>query len=120
MKNKKLKSRVIGILRKSWVRDKVRTEVLGDARIERGKYLCEQCKTIIGPKEIDIDHKEPVIPLTGWVSFDDYIERLFCGKDNLRVLCKDCHKSVTKVQTEQRAIFRRLKKEKGEEIGDEE
>jgi hypothetical protein len=44
----------------------------------------------------------PVIPVTGFDSWDETIERIFCEKDNLELLCIPCHKQITKKENEQR------------------
>lgn len=114
MKNKKLKARMQTVLRRAWLRDKARSEAMAVARIERGRYECSICKNIVGSKEIDIDHINPVVPLTGWVNFDNFIERLFCDKSELRVLCKECHRKITKLQSDERVAIRKQNKEKDE------
>ena len=48
---------------------------------------------------------------TGFTTFDDYIERLFCEVDNLDVLCYDCHREKTDKETEERANARRERKQ---------
>jgi len=55
-------------------------------------YLCAICEGEFPAKEVEIDHKNPVIPPEGFSTWDDYILRLFCSKDNLQVVCKSCHK----------------------------
>jgi hypothetical protein len=32
-----------------------------------------------------------VDPVVGFVSWDSFIENLYCPIENLQVLCKDCH-----------------------------
>lgn len=67
------------------------------AWVERGKYLCAGCNQVVPltvdkKKNVFVDHKEPVVdPEEGFVSWDVYIERMFCEESNLQVLCKDCH-----------------------------
>jgi hypothetical protein len=38
----------------------------------------------------------------GFTSWDDFIERLYCGKENLQVLCKECHDKKTLKEKKQR------------------
>ena len=77
------------------------------ARIGRGSYLCANCNRVFGPKEIQVDHIEPVTPI-GWESHNwtEYVHRLFNGE--LQVLCVECHKERTKEQMELRKRDRRL------------
>ena len=63
-------------------------------------YLCAACCSEVPAKDIVIDHIDPVVdPQQGFVSWDVFIERLFCGKDNLQALCVPCHKIKTKEET---------------------
>jgi hypothetical protein len=64
-------------------------------RIERGLYTCESCKGNFGPKEINRDHIEPVIPVTGWENWESYINRLFVKSDQIQILCIRCHENKT-------------------------
>lgn len=60
-------------------------------------YKCAKCNNDFPSKDVQVDHINPVVdPNTGFTSFDDYIARLFCGKDNLQVLCVECHKEKSK------------------------
>lgn len=70
------------------------------ARVKRGLYKCESCGKFC--KKVDVDHIEAVGPTPGsrvapeGYTWDEFINRLFCGEDNLQALCKQCHKSKTK------------------------
>lgn len=65
------------------------------ARVAWGQYLCAGCGNVRRAKEIQLDHKVPVVPVTGWDSLEGYCSRLFCGIDDLQVLCKLCHDAKT-------------------------
>tara|TARA_R110002012_G_C11238098_1_gene565002 strand:- start:41 stop:451 length:411 start_codon:yes stop_codon:yes gene_type:complete len=95
-------------------------DVLKEARVARGLYLCAGCKEHVPntvkdgarrTKNVYVDHIEPIVPVTGWVSWDSCIERMFCEKDNLQLLCKVCHDSKSKQETAERAEYRRKAKE---------
>lgn len=59
-------------------------------------YQCNACKGEFTSKDVEVDHIKPVVdPKKGFVSWDKYIENLFCEKKNLQVLCKTCHKEKT-------------------------
>lgn len=89
------------------------------ARKERGKYECAACKGLFGPKEVQVDHREPVIDIIkGWESWDIYIERLFCDVENLACLCKNCHDAKTQIEVSMRKYAR--EKRKTEESGESE
>lgn len=60
-------------------------------------YKCAQCGGEFPAKDVQVDHIAPVIdPSSGFINWDDVINRMFCEKTNLQVLCTDpCHKSKT-------------------------
>lgn len=63
-------------------------------------YLCASCQGEYPAKDVVIDHIIPVVdPLVGFVSWDVFIERLYCDKSNMQTLCKACHKIKTKEET---------------------
>lgn len=62
-------------------------------------YKCAHCKGEFPGSEIDIDHTIPVVdPATGFTTWDSFINRLFCPKENFAALCKPCHKIKTKME----------------------
>lgn len=64
-------------------------------------YLCFGCKDVFPLSEIEVDHIIPVInPETGFISWDETIDRMFCEKDGFQILCKDCHKKKTNKERE--------------------
>lgn len=66
-------------------------------------YKCNKCKKDYPAKAVQVDHIKPVVDIkTGFTTWDDFIERLYCGKDNLQVLCKLCHDVKTKKEKKQR------------------
>ena len=82
------------------------SECLKRARTRRGFYTCNGCKLEVHNttrdengkmiKNVLVYHIQPIIdPATGWVSWDDTIERMFCEAGNLQVLCHECHKVKT-------------------------
>lgn len=106
-----LKSFIISTLRRASYRWVGRTEALRSARIERGLYQCNICKEKFKNKDIRLDHIAPIIPVsTGFVSWDDYINRLFCDASDMQVLCLTCHESKTNVEKEQRLFYRKKRK----------
>jgi len=67
-------------------------------------YLCATCKGEFPLKQVEVNHINPVIPTTGFKSWDDTIERLFCEKEGLEVVCKPCHKIITKQENTERKL----------------
>lgn len=105
----RFKSLLISVLRRFsrfWHPSKI---VFEKSRIARGMYQCSTCSKIVGPKEIKIDHIEPVVPVTGFTNWDDLVGRLFCEETGLQAICKDCHKIKTDKENSDR---RRCRKEK--------
>lgn len=98
-----------------------RKEAIVNARVERGKYKCNSCENIFGPKEIQLDHINPVInEEEGFVDWNTYIERLFCSTELFQVLCKPCHEMKTffenEIRTQARQDKRKEKAKDEEEI----
>lgn len=58
-------------------------------------FECSRCQGHFPQKEVEVNHKIPVVPVEGFDSWDAVIERMFCEKNELEVLCKPCHKIVT-------------------------
>jgi ribosomal protein L44E len=59
-------------------------------------FECNKCKQEFPQKEVEVNHISPIVPVTGFDSWDKVIERLFCEEEGLEVVCKPCHKSITK------------------------
>lgn len=85
-----------------------KNEVKKEAWVERGVYRCKGYKkrthkvklsiTVKGKKtnNVYVDHIDPVVdPKKGFVSWDEIIKRMFCEKEHLQILCKDCHTRKT-------------------------
>lgn len=85
-----------------------------EARRGRGQYECNVCKQIVPPtlnrqKNIAVDHIIPIVnPETGFTSWNDFVNGLFCEKDNLQLICKACHTKKSKEESD-RAKERRKK-----------
>jgi len=89
--------------------------------MRRVHYKCAKCGLFFldkaGQRDIAVDHVLPIISVdTGWVDYDSFVKGLFCGEDNLQILCnyagerngvKSCHKIKTE---EERAILAKTKK----------
>lgn len=59
-------------------------------------YVCASCGKQYVAKDVQVDHISPVVSSTeGFVSWDRFIERLYCDVSNLQVLCTSCHKEKT-------------------------
>lgn len=82
------------------------------AHVARGLYKCDECGQEVPPtvfneekrkrvKNIFVDHIEPIIdPATGFTTWDECIERMFCDSSNLQLLCKQCHSAKSQEEIE--------------------
>ena len=69
-------------------------------------YKCAKCKKLFVAVDVQVDHIKPVVdPKKGFVSWDVYIDRMFCEMENLQVLCKADHK----IKTDQEKLERKKK-----------
>jgi 5-methylcytosine-specific restriction endonuclease McrA len=62
------------------------------------EYKCAICTNWFPDSKIEVDHIIPAGSLQKAEDLPGFVERLFCEKDNLRVLCVECHKEVTNLQ----------------------
>lgn len=91
-------------LRQAWSRYPVRHQVLNRAsRPYKGKdkrrkkeYQCSQCDNWFMQKEVEVDHVEPCGTLKSYNDLPRFVSTLLCEEDNLRVVCKPCHRKITR------------------------
>lgn len=94
-----------------------RQQAIKNARTERGIYKCAICEGSFGPKEIQLDHVVPVVDEeSGFIDFNTYIDRLFCGVDGFQCLCKPCHSTKTFFEQEIRKQVKKENKKEEEDI----
>ena len=99
-------SAIRGALRRCFARSPLVVEKMQESRRTSPRYLkdgsrakkdwvqrqCEVCNNWVGSTKIVIDHKDPVISVTeGFVDWKEFIERLWCPKENLQRICSTCH-----------------------------
>ena len=65
-------------------------------------FKCNSCLGEFPQKEVEVNHITPVVPVSGFDSWDGVIERMFCEKEGLEVLCKPCHKEHTQKENKER------------------
>ena len=92
-------------LRLAWNKYPPKYEALKDAFVGRktnedtGKlakhYKCAKCRGEFPAKKVQVDHKIEVGTLKHWSDIEGFARRLFCSKDDLRVVCKECHQKIT-------------------------
>jgi hypothetical protein len=90
-------------LRAKWSRYPVKFQVLNAAKRKallnpraKWEYQCDVCKTWVLQKDIEVDHIIPCGALRSYEDLPQFVERLFCGAEHLRTVCKQCHKIITK------------------------
>ena len=119
MSEAEFKSFIISALRDKSRWWKPKTRAIARARVSKWIYKCESCgvewPANLPPlpwkkrkrKNIQADHIEPVVPLTGFVSYDSWIERCFVSAEKFQAICRKCHKEKTAEEGKKR---RELKK----------
>lgn len=68
----------------------------------KGDYFCEQCGLICKKKETQMDHILPVVIVTGWDSWENVLDRMFCSPDGWQRICRPCHKLKTQGENQSR------------------
>jgi len=76
------------------------------AKVDYGLYQCISCKKCFGPKEINKDHIESVIPVeTGFKSWDETIKRMFVKSNQIQILCINCHEQKSAIENQLRIKY---------------
>ena len=105
------RSFIVSTIRKSSARWGPKNEAKKDARHfeklpnPKGRLVfhscCAMCNAIIPETTSSVDHIEPVIdPKKGFVSWDEYITRMYCEREGFQVLCSSCHSIKQNVSEE--------------------
>ncbi len=103
--DKKRTAQIKRALRQLWMISPERTSTLKDAkeRIAIGHwkngnkrfkvmYRCSDCNRLVAKDDVQVDHSKSVEPSKDW---NEYMQKLFCGMDNLSCLCIECHRYKT-------------------------
>jgi len=73
------------------------------------KFTCAKCGEAFDRKEVQVDHKDPVIPVdkrTVDLDWNTIVERMFCSAENYQVLCKPCHVIKSNDERKERKKYR--------------
>jgi 5-methylcytosine-specific restriction endonuclease McrA len=65
-------------------------------------YKCNKCLYDFVGKDVQVNHITPVVPVSGFDSWDGVIQRMFCEQSGLEVLCIPCHKTITDQENKER------------------
>lgn len=102
---------MISTLRRASYRWPERSKCVKSSRVSRGLYKCNKCQKLVKNKEYIIDHVKPVISIKdGFVSWDSFINNLFCSVENFQLLCYACADAKTLVEKELRKYYKNVKK----------
>jgi 5-methylcytosine-specific restriction endonuclease McrA len=96
---------IVGVLRQGTRRYPPKYQCLNEAKTEKktnpktGRiaqhFKCALCLVDFPSKDVQVDHISPVVAAKGFTTWDTYIKRLYCSKENLQVLCTKCHDTKT-------------------------
>jgi 5-methylcytosine-specific restriction endonuclease McrA len=107
------KAFIVSVLRSGTRRWPPKYETLNEAKTEKKinpatkrlaqHYKCRKCRKDFPAKMVQVDHIKPVVtPSDGFVDWNTFVERLFCDKDNLQVLCVSCHDKKTQKEKKEK------------------
>ena len=86
-------------LRRATYRWPSKTICKNNAKKDYALYECSDCKKVFSPSLIEIDHIVPVSSVkTGFVDWNDFIDRLFVTSDKMQVLCINCHELKSQIE----------------------
>lgn len=79
---------------------------------ESNRYKCAMCGDLFKREFVQVDHIEPVSDPTlnredKKVDWNVVVNRMFCEQENLQVLCEQCHKHKTLMETKTRKEVRK-------------
>lgn len=94
-------------IRRAFVKNGINIKTGRNCKLHR----CAECEGLFPKNGVQADHIVPVIGPNGFDSWDLVVERLFCEASGFRILCKKCHKAVTKLENEERRNLKLSKKQ---------
>lgn len=111
-----------GCFRRVFSRSELRKQALESTRIKHSDIdrprvtkwsWCTECGLVEPSYKMEVDHYEPLVPLDKTLedlSMDELVKRMWCELDNLRPMCKDCHKEKSKTENKIRREFKKGKR----------
>ena len=77
------------------------------------RYQCAICQKYFPGKDVAVDHIDPVVDVDdGFVDWNTFIDRLFCGTNNLQVLCSYKLKDILKYDNEISCHLKKTREER--------
>lgn len=68
---------------------------VGENPRQRFAYRCAACDGLFAAKGVAVDHRIDCGSLASWQDVQGFIQRLFCTKEGLDILCHTCHDAKT-------------------------
>lgn len=111
-----------GAIRRVFSRSELRREVLeagvvahSDPKRKRVKtwVKCAECGGLDAKSNVQVDHLQPVVPVTTTLeamTWDELVDRIWCDKKNLQILCEVCHNVKSVKENAVRRANRKAKK----------
>lgn len=81
----------------------------GESQKTYDKYVSEFPNDKVNFDGIELDHIQPVVQISGWSTWDQFFESLFCDEDGYRALCNFCHQRKTQTENSFRASYKKKK-----------
>ena len=75
----------------SQVRKEAQVIYKGPNKKRKYSYICSSCKKEFPATEINVHHKIECGSLKTFNDLPGFVEKLFCEKESLSVICKKCH-----------------------------
>ena len=66
----------------------------GPNKRQKYEHRCAMCGGWFMGKDVEVDHVLPCGQLKAYEDLPEFVRRLFCEEDGLRVLCKRCHADI--------------------------
>lgn len=107
---------IISCLRRTFGKSPTAIKVFEDALSKKkgprgGKYYeCATCGKSFPRNKVILDHINPVVPVTIAAKDMDLMDihnNIFCGADNLQILCKKCSTIKTNKENTERRKFKK-------------
>lgn len=87
-----LRSKSLRWLPRASALEAARIPYTGENKRQKWSYMCAICKELFNGKEVVVDHyPKEAGSILSIEDIGEFINNLYCEKDNLRVLCTTCH-----------------------------
>jgi 5-methylcytosine-specific restriction endonuclease McrA len=86
------------VIREAYVKDGINPATGRTCKLHR----CALCQGLFPQSHMRADHIIPVVGPEGFKDWNTFIARLYVEKDGFQAICKDCHKTKTKQENQER------------------